>query len=235
MKKITFFIILLIAGIGCTKNYYGSGDGSYHIDGLSGVSLSQDAPARTMYITVTYDGQPQENVTLSFENLPAGMYATLYTPSGYPTFSSQIQFYDSSAAIGTYRVNLIATGEKTGRKVLPITITITAPPECASTFTGNWMGSNGCTGSSSYTETLATDASVVNRVKLNNFENSGITLYADIKCTGRTVTLPLQTVNGVSYSGNGYFYTSGAAYFLRISYTRTNGSSTISCTESLSR
>ena len=178
MKKITLLVSLLvvIAGISCTKNYYNdnAAGASYHIDGLSGVTLNKDAPSRAMYLTVTYtNGQPQENVTLSFENLPAGLYATITNPSGYPTFSSQILFYDSSAAVGNYKASLIAIGDKTGRKVLPITIEITAPPECASTFAGGWNASNSCIGSSSYTESLSMDGTVFNRIKLNNFENSG--------------------------------------------------------------
>ena len=237
-KKSTLLVALLAITIGsCTKKYETNVPyvPPYHLDGITDLTVNADNPSASMQIGVTYQNSNQERVTLSLEGMPAGLTYNIINPSGYPSFSSFISFFDSSAAIGTYTVNLVAKGDKSGKVKFPFTVMVTEIPDCAAGFTGaNFSASNFCT-SGSYTEGITLLSA--NHVQFTNFEGTGVHLNATFNCTTGDVTIPTQTINGFIYAGSGSFGSFGTNQEVVISYSKqpVGGGSTINCEEDMFR
>jgi hypothetical protein len=121
-----------------------------------------------------------------------------------PPFSSLFVITDTSAQPGRYKVLLTAQGEQSGNLILPCYITVNPTPECTSTLHGKAHASSLCVGPN-YFDSLSRSM-VPNRIIFHNFENSGIQLYADVRCASDGVKIPPQEANGKIYSGEGYHY-----------------------------
>lgn len=210
MRKVSFIIALLAVIIGgCTKNYYRDSESTnptYRVDGIQDFWLSEDNPQNAININVVYMNKEQENVTVSVEGLPQGLYAQVFNGSGIPTFNTQISFYDSSAAPGTYKVQLVTTGSVTGRKAFTINVTIKPIVDCKNSLTGVYTGQSFCAASGMFMANVTPSPTVARRILIDNFENSGFQVYVNLVCTQNAINMPAQTINGVVYSGSGYFY-----------------------------
>lgn len=243
LKRTTLLIaILAIVFSGCTKRYYDSNNPytpPYHIDGINDLTLMKSSfPAQTaMFLNVSYMNSRQERLTLSFENVPQGLHYEISNPTGYPSFSSQVIFTDSNTAIGTYTVKLVAKGDSSGRNVYPFTITVLPVPDCTADWTGNFLSTNGCISGGSFTESVTASSAISNRIFVNNFENSGQTLFVDLDCSSQSLSIPTQTIGGFSITGNGEFFMSGSTQFLNLRYFKSpiGGGGGFSCQESLRR
>ena len=235
MKKISLVVVLLVLIItGCTKKYYYGSEGNdnppYIVQGINDFSINEDSGPSVMGLSIMYQNSDQENVKVSLENVPAGLFTIIERPSGIPSFSSFIQFTDSSATPGTYTVNLVVTGAKSGKKSFPFTITVTTTPDCRDEIIGTYSTSSLCSaGPSNYSSDIEKD--VVNkRIIIKNWENSGEQVFATTNCINGQLTIPSQTVNGVTYSGNGSFgQWSPTQMRVSISYTRTTSSGSSGC------
>lgn len=236
MKKLSL-LIALVAVIfgGCTKNYYGDefSNPSYRVDGITDFTVSENQPAYNMNLQVAYMNGEQENVKVSLEGLPTGLYANIVRPSGVPTFSSYITFYDSSAAPGTYNVKLVTTGSVSGRKTFPITVTVNPVVDCRNELAGSYGANSFCTsGPNPFVVEISSSTSVSKRIVFDNFENSGVQIYGTVNCSAQSIQVPSQTIGGITYSGSGSFYKSSSGNMsVYVYYTRTvvgGGSSTCS-------
>ena len=235
-KKSALLIALVAITLNsCTKKYEGPYVPPYHIDGINDITVNANSPSNGMSLNVTYENSAQERITLSLENVPAGMTYTIANPTGYPSFSSFINFFDSSAAVGTYKVNLVATGDKSKAVKFPFNIVVTDIPDCAGDFAhADFTASNVCS-SGSYTEGVTLLSS--NHVQFTNLEGAGIHLNATFNCLAGTLTVPSQTINGFVYTGTGGFTSFGTNQEIWIMYSKTpvGGGSTVSCEEDMFR
>lgn len=219
-SSILFFALLLFGFASCTKNYNDDDllNPSYHIDGITDLSIVKGSSiGASLSLNVVYENSEQERVRLSFENVPAGLSTKIFTPSGIPTFSSFITLADSGVAEGSYTIQLVATGNNTGRKTFPINVEVSGAPDCTDELVNNgsasYTASSSCTGTSFTADILST--STRNRVLFTNYNNTGISLFADIDCSSQTMNFPSQVVNGVNYSGSGSYEIFGAQRSVR--------------------
>jgi hypothetical protein len=211
MKKVSFIIALFAVIVGgCTKNYYRDNDAtkpSYRVDGIRDFSISEDNPQYSMVLELVYMNKEQENVSVSVEGLPQGMYAEVLGGSGIPSFTANVNFYDSSAVPGTYQAKVVTTGSVTGKKSFIVNITVQPIVDCRNDLAGVYSGQSFCAASGMYTASVSVSPTVSKRILIDNFENSGFQVYASVICGQNSINLPSQMVNGVVYSGSGYYYT----------------------------
>ena len=192
----------------------------YRVTGVVDFTLQKritSTASYTTYITVEYENGEQERVSLALENVPQGLHDTIRTPSGYPSYSSQISYIDSGVAPGNYAVKLITIGEKSGRREYPFNIQVLDVPNCSALVVGSYVASSSCTTSSAYAVTVQAVPSVANRVTISNLNNNGLQVYANVDCSNSSgggstyLTIPSQDVNGINYSGYGYYGIGGGS------------------------
>jgi hypothetical protein len=219
MKKLFVFISLAALGLaackkGTTVNVYTGSMPSFIVSGVQNMTFTNGAyySTQTMSLTVQYEDSTQQMVTLALSALPAGIAIdTQWQTSGYPTFSTGIEFYDTTTAgatPGTYPMTLTATTASGQKKTFSFTIKVNPEPPCTSIFTGKYVNCyNTCVGTGSYTDSIYADPNVVNKVWFTNFANSGHAVYGQYSCSTEELTIPLQTVGSITYSGSAFIST----------------------------
>jgi hypothetical protein len=235
MRITTLFTCILAGSVffaACNKSDIDPLPTNYRIDGVQDIDMAQQGSGIPitgyMSLSLVPTGKIQERVTLSLEGVPDGCSARLTSTSGFPSFSTNIIFVDSSAYGGIYPVKLVCDGSVSGKKSYTFHLKLPQLPDCTSWLLHGYTASNGCT-SGSYTEYITAGTSK-NKIIFNNFEGLGISVYGVANCqsSGNTsITIPSQTINGISFSGYGY----ASASNFYISYNRyAPGSGTTSCT-----
>lgn len=212
----------------CSKSDSDSLPTNYKIDGVHDITLQPTVnPTNYMQLNVSYVGKVQERIDLSTEGLPAGCGQEISVTGGYPEFSSLISFTDTSVSPGTYPMKLICVGSKTGRKSYDFNLIVKPEPDYGTQFIGAYPNTNSSCASPTYTATI-TAGDKVNKIMLNNFDNNGTSVYALVTYYGQTLTIPQQTINGVTYTGSANVYNGPTSFYLY--YTKTVSGSTQSCT-----
>ena len=212
----------------------------YRVSGVVDFSIQKTSSginAYEMYVGMEYENGEQERVSLSLENVPPGLHDTIYTVSGYPSFSSYIRFVDSGAAVGTYSVKFVTTGDKSGRREYPFSIRVLPEPDCSAPLLGIWNTQNNCGGPNNYSINIQASPTITNRVLLSNFNNDGTQFYAQAECGGSGggstyFNIPNQIINGISYSGYGYYNPNQSQPGISMNVSRSNFGT---CTYYLSR
>jgi len=234
--RITTLLTCAIAGSllfsACKKSDSDALPTNYRIDGVQDMTLQQSGTVPItgyMSISVMPTGKIQEHVSLSMEGLPEGCSVMFTSPGGFPMFSSNVIIRDSGATGGTYPVKLVCNGSVTGKKSYTFNLTLPQLPDCTSWLLHNYSANSGCAGGT-YPEFL-TAGSTRNRIVFNNFENIGVSLYANVTCqpsgSSSTISMPAQTVGDITYSGSGY----AAPGYFYLSYNRYEpGTGSTSCT-----
>ncbi|XZF14753.1 hypothetical protein ACTHGU_01310 [Chitinophagaceae bacterium MMS25-I14] len=200
---------------------------NYRIDGVQDVKIT--APYYSAYeqLSVNYVGKTQEKVTLSLSGAPTGCGMILSATSGYPSFNSTLSINDTAAAPGTYPIKLTCEGSVTGKRSYTFNLTLPDLPQCTDFLLGTHSAYSTCSSSGSYTE-YVTASGTRNRVILNNFGGMGIQLALEANCQSSSYTIPQQTINGITYSGYGY-YSSSSYFYVYVTESSPIGTST--CTE----
>lgn len=215
MKKTC--IIALLASIllsACTKKDYtinntttiGPSMPSFIVNGLTGITFTNNyATYTTLHLTVQYMDSAQENVTLAISGLPAGIgMDTTWQNTGIPTFSTDLTIFDTlgpGAVPGNYTFTLTATTVSGGKKQFPVNLKVLPMP---TKFLGKY---NNCRlpcgmSTSVYSDSLYQDATTSNKIWFTNFGNTGSAAYGTIDFDGK-MTIPVQTIGGITYSGTG--------------------------------
>jgi hypothetical protein len=229
MKKTVLFITIAVAGLyaACTKTtnnttVTGPATPAFTVSGIHEIDfVNNGIETASMPLTIQYGDSAQENVTLSLSALPAGIAMdTGWLTNGIPTFSTQITLYDTTqagATLGTFPMTLTAKGAFTGTKTFSFNIKVTPQPPCTSFLVGKYTNCfDGCTTSSSYTDSVYADPNVTNRIWFTNLGGMGIKIYGNYNCSSEQITIPSQTVGSVTYSGSGegYYGSSSKTIFL---------------------
>lgn len=240
MKKLLLAILALPLVIASCKKSDSTSEiykPSYHVDGISDRIIQKNITGLpttvTQYLTITYENQEQERVTLSLENLPAGLTAKFTPATGFPTFSTQLTLIDSGVATGEYTLNLIATGASSGKKTFPFNLSVLPVPDCSNQIIGAGYISQLSCGAGTFMQNVTSVSGSPGRVNFSNFDNTGAQVYGLINCTSNQINIPTQSVNGATYNGSGYFYQQGAQRVVNISFYRSSSSGSTSCTLSL--
>lgn len=71
---------------------------------------------------------------------------------------------------------------------------------------GGYQSSHSCnSGNQNYNVDI--DGSVQSqRIYISNFYNFGVTVYVDVNCEEKTLTIPSQSVGGSTWVGSGYYF-----------------------------
>lgn len=207
---------------------------NYKIDGIHDLTVQpQVSPSGYMNLNISYVGTVQERVELSLEGVPTGCGGVISVTGGYPAFATSVTLNDTSADPGTYPIKLVCQGSKTGKKSYDFNLVVKPEPDYGAAFLGTYPNSsNSCNYGFTYTTTV-TASNKVNKINLNNFDNNGGTIYANITYNGQYISIPAQTINGITYSANTYMNNYGTGF--SFSYQRTNASGNYSCTAYLGK
>ncbi len=223
-KKIIFAILLCIAisvvNYSCNKSDSGSAvSKSFTINGIADVSVEKDNSVVLPLIVAQGTGT-QKTVALSVSGVPANVSASFSSPSGTPTYTSNLTLTASGASTaGTYPIKVTGTSDA-GSNDYTFNLTVKVPSDCISGFFGNRTISSSCFGSSTI---ITKNTTGTNRITLSEI-NNGTSIYADLNCDTKTITIPSQPRQDPispdeTISGTGTFTTNPNV--LTITYTIT--------------
>ena len=220
MKKTCLLIALaVVAIVSCNKTTNNTTViaplPAFTVNGIHDISLQNGGSyyGVSLPITVQYSDSAQEVVTLSLSALPPGIAIdTTWVTSGIPTFNTTLTFIDSTAAgatPGNYPMTLTATGSSTKTKTYSFNLKVIAQPSCADSYTGTYTHCTSyCYSGSYYADNITADATIPNKIWLNNVNNAGTKIYAMVNCNSSSISIPNQVSGGVIYYGSGVAYTS---------------------------
>lgn len=225
MRKIFFLALTVILYAGCTKNYY-TPVPRFVVENLIDFSINANIQMYVASISIKHNKGEQEHVSLSVEGLPEGLsYRFIGDSSGIAPISTNIYYRDSSAKVGTYKVNLVVNGSNSGIVRYPFTIKVDPVPECTDGLIGQYLCDDACAGNN-FSDNVTKDPVIPNRIYFSNFNNNGTRLYADIYCrTSSNIYVPSQVINGNVYQGNGYYYYDNGKVNMSIFYTKNGAGS----------
>ena len=230
MKKFCFILsFAALALAACTKKTTNTTimlepKPAYIVSGVHDVSVTNGNIYSnvTMQISVLYNDSDQYAVNLSLSALPTGIAMdTTWSTNGIPSYSTLLTLYDTTAVgatPGNYPMTLTATSIY-GKKTYPFNLRVNTQPSCTSIILGTYSYCYGCT-SNYYTDIVTADVSVPNKIWFSNFNNSGQKVYGMVSCSSLSITIPNQTIGGISYHGSGYIYS--AHYISGNFYSGTN-------------
>ena len=205
-------LLCVIAYAECEKSYTQARP-DYIVNGIHDISMVNNSlptgSPTSLTLSISYDAQSyaaQEEVSLSLSGLPAGITMdTTWITKGYPTFTTTLNLYDTSAVgvtPGTYTITLTTTGSSTGKKTFPFTLKVSNMPSCTAALVGYYGDCySSCVGSY-YTDSLYNDPVTPNKVWFSNFFHTGHAVYAVLNCNNMQLTIPSQSINGVIYSAS---------------------------------
>jgi hypothetical protein len=207
---------------------------SYRINGIRNVLLQRGGDDVVSLQLSRTTGYP-ELVYLLVRGLPSGVSASFSQDQGVPSanssFYTNLSFHaQTTAATGTYVVQLLTKSASTDTMRNTFTVTVTADGECSVSVQGNYHDSTACNNTTLYqtTSTVALNNITLHRVDVYNFAGMGYKAMAELDCTAGTINVPSQTFpNGITVSGTGTF--SGTQMI--INYTQTTTTNvTSNCT-----
>jgi hypothetical protein len=227
--KTVYSILIAAAAVmtGCSKEnnnnnpYYGEDYGpfKYTISGTQDTTIEQSGEANIL-LTFTKTSGPTENVSLEVTGVPENVTVSLEPTMAKPPFTALLRVVSKRAAIGNYPILITGRSTKTGNTVHNLNLNIKAYTNAAFLVEGVCTTSGACTpqtGALSHEANVVVATTAPNRVEIHGFwsDSWSNVVYADLKPADKTVAIPAQTVNGLTFEGNGT-YTEGS---MHINYT----------------
>jgi hypothetical protein len=210
-----FFLLITIAVVVSCKKTTNNTTSNFPlppfiINGITDVTFTNGSNySVSLPITVQYEDSTQETVSLSLTGLPTGVTMdTTIIRTGIPTFSTVITLSDTLSAglnPGSYSVNLVAEGSKSGTKTYPFNIIAVSPASCTSNSNvlGNYSYCFSSSLSSTYVDSITADPLITNKVWFGNVYGKGVRLFGYYDCNTKNITIPTQVAAGVTYLGSG--------------------------------
>ena len=233
MKHLLPFLLgVTLLAAACNKN--GADPMSvYTVNGVQDVTIERGGVA-SLAMVVEHKEGPQGTVSLSLKGLPDGVTAS-FTPgaSGTPTFSTGVTFSATTLAdTGTFPLTVEAASAEMGSKAYQMKLQVKLAPDCSADRFGTYATTEVCVpGQFTYSSTVLA-GNAANRILFKDFADyAGLDIYADLECLLRTITIPSQTMNGITVSGSGSF----SQGQMIIHYTATQGSTTYNCTMTMNK
>lgn len=182
---------------------------SYKVNGLTDVSVQNNPDSNTSVTTLTITDtlKSAQKVSLSLEGLPNGCGGNLSITSGYPTYTTVLTIVDTNATPGVYPIKLNCNGDVSGKTTYTINMTVRPDHDFANDFVGMVSASYRIfsgTNYNTYSENT-THGDRANRIVFHNFLDEGAQIYADLDPAGQYLTIPAQTINGITYENTGSF------------------------------
>jgi hypothetical protein len=242
MRKILgamFVVVLAITSCKKSDNDAEPFKPSYHIDGISDVTIQKmvfgGAPYAYLNLSLVYENSEQERVTLSIDSVPPKLFTRFSTKSGIPSFTSSLFLADSGVAPGVYTLKLNAEGANSGKKSFDINLTVLAAPDCSSDITGTgYTSQSNCASASPYLQDI-TASGESGKVVFSNFDGSGTQIYGYVNCGSYYITIPQQVVNNITYQGSGNYQKIGTQRQVNINYSKVGSTGSTTCSLYMSR
>lgn len=212
---------------------------AFRVDGITDIAVERDSMNVLGPIEVTMPGGQQERVSLFVNGLPQGVTAMVSPETGTTDFMSMITFRASdAAAVGHYPV-MITAKSGAGEKTYDMTVHVMPISECGMRMAGEFEAVDQCDTNTNpkYDVAVIPSTDKTNRINVVGFFSGGIpgipaTVYANLDCNSKTLTVPEQTLQNV-------FKVSGTGAYTRdqitVNYTLAGPFDTVSCTTTLTR
>lgn len=177
------------------------------VDGVSNVEIERNSTAYLGLAVTSLNSQP--NTALSISGLPTGVTG-VFDVNNVPTpFTPILTLTASSAAVAGSSSTATITATPSGGTAKNYNFTVTVKASCVDALVGTYNVVAQCsnTGNSAYQSTISLDPGVANRIRISNFNNSGVTAFAEVDCLSGTVNMPQQSPTGASFAvgGSGSF------------------------------
>ncbi|OSZ78728.1 hypothetical protein CAP35_10915 [Chitinophagaceae bacterium IBVUCB1] len=213
--KILLISLLVITAWGCRRTsptpepYYEPdyGELKYIIQGLKDVSLERTGEVKlNVYINRT-EGRI-EDVMMSVLNLPQGVTASFSPSISKPSYNTTLTIKASRAKEGTYSIIVRGSSQTSGFTEKKINITILSYSNAAIGLEGQFKEAGQCSpGGTLNHDVDIVPSDTVNKILIKGFWSSVWThvVRADLNVANKTLSIPSQTVNGVTITGNGTY------------------------------
>jgi hypothetical protein len=213
--RIILISLLLVTAWGCKRTsptpepYYEPdyGELKYIIQGLKDVSLERSGEVKlSVYINRT-EGRI-EDVMLSVLNLPQGMSASFSPSISKPSFNTTLTIKTTRAKEGTYAITIRGSSQTSGFTEKKINVTVLPYSNAAIGLEGLFKESGQCNpGGNLNHDVEIVAAETDNKINIKGFWSSVWThvVSANLNASNKTLTIPSQTVNGVTITGNGTY------------------------------
>ncbi len=218
LKGISFFTAALfsISILSCRNNEEltpydpnGSGTFKYKITGLKDTSLERTAEVRYLIAVEKVEGNA-ESVILSTENLPKGMEVLFEPVNGEKaSYNTTIIIKNTRVPEGMHKINIRGASITTGVSNYYINVNVLPYTNAAIGLVGSFTETGQCsqTGAVNDNVNIVADATIKNRIHIKGLFSGVMTneIYADIDPVTKTLTIPSQVQNALTYKGDGTF------------------------------
>ncbi|MCB0697675.1 MAG: hypothetical protein KDC07_09940 [Chitinophagaceae bacterium] len=235
-------VISIVAVISCGKDTplspyvpEDSGKFDYKVNGLKDTSLERIGEVRSLIFVEKLAGK-SETVLLTGEDLPEGMEVR-FDPvnSEKPSFNTSMVIKNVRVKEGTYKIKIKGASATAGIDNYYINVTVLPYTNPADGLAGSFTETGACStkGSVNDNVNIVSDDTVKNRIHIKGLFSGVMTniIYANIDPKTNTLDIPVQTVNSVSYSGDGTYDDDK----LIINYTVSGITINESCTSTITR
>jgi len=235
-------VISIFAAVSCGKDTPltphtdpNSGKFDYQVTGLQDTSLERIGSVRYLVFVEKLSGKA-ETVILSAEDLPEGM-EVIFDPANAveAPFNTTMVIKNTRVKEGDYKIKIKGASATAGINNYYINVKVLPYSNDAVGVAGSYTETGMCSpkGNISDNVNIVADETVKNRIHIKGIF-SGVmtnTVYADIDPKTHTLTIPVQTVNSVSYNGDGTYDDDK----LVINYTVAGITINETCTSTLTR
>ncbi len=208
--------LFAIASFSCKKNsqdlepYYEPtyGDLKYLIQGIKDVSMERIGQA-TVNIYINRQEGKIENVMLTAVNLPQGLSVTFAPNISLPSFNTTMTIKSTRVKEGTYEITVRGSSQTSGFTDVKMRVTILPYANAADGQVGLFMEQGLCSqgGPVGDTVDVIKDDVIVNKIRIKGFWSgvwaNAVDAFMDIN--NKTLTIPAQTLNGVTINGTGTY------------------------------
>lgn len=207
----------------------------FNLTGVKNTLNMETIATDSMEVSIERKVGSSEKISLSVDNLPANVTATISNNNSLPPFKSKIIIRANNAAAGNYLAVLNATGATAGTVGYPIALNLVKiSTECVPALYGRYSASDECQPQSSptpYNVEIVADPSNPKYVTIKNFAGVGVDVKAEVVCGANGIIVPQQKVGKYTFSATGSFTTDRMTVSFRLEYEDGSGSTKFTYTQ----
>lgn len=217
MKMKRIYIVGALAGLLCIGScskpttindpvYNDPGKFELEVVGFHDTSLERSDIVNYI-INVNKTAGATEKVAFSTYNEPNGMTIEFEKRTGEPSYTTIMSIKTEHAPIGTYPIRVTAASPTIGIQEYSFTVDVTGYSNEATAFIGDFNETGNCAQAGGHTTRIEAVAGVNNRINIKGFWQGTFTneVYADLIPSNKTIVVPSQTQNGLTFQGSGTY------------------------------
>lgn len=182
--------------------------GKFELDvsGFHDTSLERTDVANYI-VNVTKTSGATEKVVFSTYNEPQGMVISFDKKSGEPSYTTVVSVSTERTPTGTYPIRVTAASASIGIQEYKFTVNVLPYSNEATGFIGDFNETGNCTVSGGHSTRIEAVDGVNNRINIKGFWQGTFTneIYADLNPATKTLVIPSQTQNGLTFQGSGTY------------------------------